>query len=148
MVTTKKPDGTDGTSEADSTGSGQRNKADQQLVYSAPIVIRLERSKKKSKSKRKYSRGSKASQRLVQGFADAFSRSANSLRLGTRTFAKRSKRSSKKRKDGLVRDSLRNASRGVGKGMEELGKAPYQVAKRIGTGQVRRAFKIMVPFGR
>jgi hypothetical protein len=115
-------------------------------LLTVPTVFKLR--KKKGKKKKKYSRGSKGLQRLAQGTSDALSRSANSLSRGTKTFAKRSKKSSRKKRDGLVRDSLRNASRGVSKGMNELGKAPNEIAKRIGTNQVRRAVRLIVPFGR
>jgi hypothetical protein len=115
-------------------------------VLTAPVVLKLEKNKKKKK--KKYSRGSKASQRLAQGTADALYRAANSLGRASKSLSKRSKKSSRKKKDGLVRDSLRNTSRATGKGLTELGKAPNEIAKRIGTKQVRRAVRMIIPFAR
>jgi hypothetical protein len=118
-------------------------------LFTTPIVI--EPVKKKGKKKKKYTRGTKGIQRLALGVTDALYRSANSVAKAEKTISKRSKKSSRKKKDGLVRDSLRNASRGIGDGFTELGKAPNEIARRIGTGQVRRAFRVftpIVPFGR
>jgi len=115
-------------------------------ILTAPVVIKLE--KKKKRKKKKYSRGSKAGQRLAQGTADALYTAANSLGRASKSFSKRSKKSSRKKRDGLVRDVLRNASRATGKGMTKLGKAPNKIARRIGTKQIRRAVRIIVPFAR
>jgi len=119
-------------------------------LFTTPIVIEPVR-KKGKKKKKKYTRGTKGIQRLALGVTDALYRSANSVAKAEKTISKRSKKSSRKKKDGLVRDSLRNASRGIGDGFTELGKAPNEIARRIGTGQVRRAFRVftpIVPFGR
>jgi hypothetical protein len=125
-------------------------KSDNAKVITTPIVLEAVGNKRKRK-KKKYTKGTKGAQRLTLGLSDALFRSANSLAKGAKTFSKRSKKSSRKKRDGLVRDSLRNASRGIADDFNELGKAPNAIAKRIGTGQVRRAFKIvvpLVPFGR
>ena len=114
-------------------------------LLTTPVIIKLGKSRKKST--KKYSRGTKGLQRLIVGVSRAASRSANSLAKGTKTFAKRSNKSARKRRDGVIRDALRNASRGIGDGFTELGKAPDEIARRIGTGQVRRAFRVFTPFG-
>lgn len=118
-------------------------------LFTTPVVI--ERVKKKGKKKKKYTKGTKGIQRLALGVTDALYRSANSVAKAEKTISKRSKKSSRKKKDGLVRDSLRNTSRGISDGFTELGKTPNEIAKRIGTRQVRRAFRVvtpLVPFGR
>jgi hypothetical protein len=116
-----------------------------QALLTTPVIIKLGKSNKKKK--KKYSRGTKGLQRLIVGVSKATSRSANSLAKGTKTFAKRSNKSARKKRDGSIRDSLRNASRGISDGFTELGKAPNEIARRIGTGQVRRAFRVFIPFG-
>lgn len=124
-------------------------KKDEGALFTTPVVI--EALKRKKKKKKKYTQGTKGLQRLAVGVSDAVFRSANSVAKGAKTFSKRSKKSSRKKRDGLVRDSLRNASRGFSDGLTELGKAPNEIAKRIGTGQVRRSFRVFipsVPFGR
>lgn len=114
-------------------------------LFTTPVVIERVK-KKKGKKKRKYTKGTKGIQRLALGVTDALYRSANSVSKAEKTISKRSKKSSRKKKDGLVRDSLRNTSRGISDGFTELGKAPDEIAKRIGTRQVRRAFKVVTPF--
>jgi len=113
-------------------------------LLTTPIVIEPVKRKNKKK-KKKYTRGTKGIQRLALGVTDALYRSANSVAKAEKTVSKRSKKSSRKKRDGLVRDSLRNASRGIGDGFTELGKAPNEIARRIGTGRVRRTFKAFVP---
>jgi hypothetical protein len=112
-------------------------------LLTTPIVIEPVRGKKKKK--RKYSKGTKGVQRLAQGVTDALYRSANSVAKADKTVSKRSKKSARKKRDGLVSDSLRNYSAGVSDGFKELGKAPNEIAKRIGTKRVRRTFKAFIP---
>jgi len=123
-------------------------KNEEGALFTAPVVIERLKGKKR---KKKYTKGTKGVQRLAVGVSDAVFRSANSVAKGAKTFSKRSKKSSRKKRDGLVRDSLRNASRGLSDGLTELGKAPNEIAKRISTGQVRRTLRVFippVPFGR
>lgn len=115
-------------------------------VLTVPIVI--ERAKRKKRNKKKYTQGTKAIQRLVLGISEAGVRSSNSITKGLRTFTKRSKKSSRKRRDGLVRDSLRNASIGFSDGMNQLGRAPYEIARRVGTGRIWRTFRAFTPRAR
>jgi hypothetical protein len=128
------------------TGADVNAKADVQVpVLTVPIIIDLGKPRKKGRKKKKYTRGTKAMQRLILGISEAGSRSSNSITKGLRVFAKRSKKSSRKRRDGLVRDSLRNASRGFSDGMNQLGKAPNEIARRIGTRRVWRTFRVLTP---
>jgi hypothetical protein len=114
----------------------------QGAILRTPLVYSL----KTRKRKKKYTSGTKGWQKLTLGLSDALWRSGNSVSRGARTFSKRSNKSARRRRDGLVRDSLRNASRGFANGLTELGEAPYEVARQIPTGQVRRAFQVLVPF--
>ncbi len=121
----------------------ETRKGDEPLL-STPIVIEPIKRRNKKK-KKKYSKGTKGVQRLALGVTDALYRSANSVAKAEKTISKRSKKSSRKKRDGLVRDSLRNASRGISDGFTELGKGPNEIARRIGTGRVRRTFKAFIP---
>jgi hypothetical protein len=112
----------------------------------AVLVLERVKSKKRNKRnqrKKKYSRGTKFFQRLLLGVSKAGFRTSNSLTKGLDTFVKRSNKSARKRRNGMVRDALRNASRGVGKAFTEAGKAPEEIARRIGT---RRVWKIVRGF--
>ena len=111
-----------------------------QAVLTTPIV--MERDKKRKRGgKKRYSRGTKFLQRMMYGFSRAGYRTTNSTADGLRTFVKRSNKSSGKRRDGMIRDVLRNASRGVADGFAQLGKAPGEIARRVGTRRVWRVFR-------
>lgn len=112
----------------------------QQQLIASPVYF--SRKKKKSK-KRRYTKGTKAFQKLILGGSRAAYRAANSFADGFDTFAKRSKRSARRRRDGLVRDSLRNAARGFSDTAREFGKAPWPIARQIGTKNVRRGFRVI-----
>ena len=118
-----------------------------QAIITTPMILKLGRSSKKSSSK-KYTRGTKVFQRLALGVSKAAFRSTNSVAKGLETFAKDSNKSARKRRDGMIRDSLRNASNGVSEGFTELGKAPGEIARRVSSGQVWRTVRIFTPLGR
>lgn len=115
------------------------NRYDARLLSRAVV---LESPKKKKK--KKYTRNTKAFQELAQGVSDATFRSSNALSTTAKNFAKRSKKSSRKKRDGLLRDLLRNTSKSFGNGASELGRAPDALARRIRTGQIRRAVRSFV----
>jgi len=107
-------------------------------------IVVLERRKSK-KGKKKYSRGTKGIQRLLLGVSKAGYRVTNSVAEGLDTFVKRTNKSGRKRRDGMVRYALRNASRGVSDGLTELGKAPGEITRRVGTGSVWRVVRVFTP---
>lgn len=118
-----------------------RAQSSEQQLLDSPVYF--DRRRKKDKRRKRYSKGTKPWQKLLLGASRAAYRTANSFARGFDTFAKRSNRSARRRRDGLVRDALRNASRGFNDASREFGKAPWAVARQIGTKQVRRGFRIV-----
>jgi hypothetical protein len=117
-----------------------------QALITTPMI--LKRGKLTTKgSKKKYSSGTKAFQRLTLGISKAAFRTSNSVAEGLKTFSKDSSKSARKRRDGMFRDSLRNASRGLSDGLVEFSKAPAEITDRVGTGRVWRTVRVFVPFG-
>jgi hypothetical protein len=118
-----------------------------EAILIEPLVLKR---LSKKRDKKKYTKGTKQFQRLTLGLTKGGYRASNSLTKGLNTFFKRSNKSARKRRDGLVRDSLRNASRGVGDGFTSLGKAPFEVARRVSTRRVWKNLKRVpiFPFGR
>jgi hypothetical protein len=51
----------------------------------------------------------------------------------------------RRKRNGLVRNAFRNASRGFGRSMSELGRAPYQIARQVTTGRPRKLVRQFVP---
>jgi len=114
-------------------------------LLSGPVYFDFRRKKKGRRRKKKYTRGTKGWQRLTLGFARAGYRTANGFARGFDIFQRRSNRSMRRKRNGIVRDALRNASRGFGRGMSELGRTPFQVARQISTGRPRKLVRQFVP---
>lgn len=110
------------------------------LLFTGATYIKVKKSKG---DKKRYSKGTKNPQQIMLGVSRAGFRVANSFADGLKTFSKRSNRSAKKKKDGMLRDALRNASHGISDELKELGRAPDEIARQIPTRQVRRTFKVL-----
>jgi len=110
-----------------------------QPLYTTPIVLQRKRSKKERH--RRYTSGTRNFQRFGLGLVKATYRTTNSFAEGFETFSRRSSKSADRRRDGFVRDSLRNASAGIQDGLNELGRAPGEIAKRIPTNVVWNTFR-------
>jgi hypothetical protein len=114
-----------------------------------PIVVRLRKGRKK-RGRKRYSRGFKDLQRWTYGGSRALYRLGNSLAAGFDSFSKRSSRSARRRRDGLLRDSLKNGARGFDRAAREAGRAPYEIARRISTRRYWRAGRdfrgVLVPW--
>jgi len=129
-----------------SAASAQRTAAvSEQAVITVPIV--LTRNTRKRRRKR-YTKGTKGQQRFLLGLSEAAYRLTNSLSRGFDTFNDRSKKSRWKKRDGIERDFFRNASRGISDGFNELGKAPEELARRVSTRRVAKAFRFLNPLTR
>jgi len=117
-------------------------------LITSPVIMVLKRGKSAKKGSRKrYSSGTKAFQRLVLGVSKAAFRSTNSVAKGLKTFAKDSNKSARKRRDGIIRDALRNASSGLSDGFTELGRAPGEIARRVSSRRVWRTVRTFTPLG-
>lgn len=89
-----------------------------------------EKSRPKSGSEdRKYSEGTQMLQQMERGFTRATYRLAHGFSEGIRTYYEESEKSAQKKEDGAVRDFLRNSAAGFSNAMEEMSKAPYEIAK-------------------
>lgn len=115
-----------------------------QALLTSTVV--LTRKKGRKRGRKKYSRGTKGIQRLLFGVSRAGYRTTNSLAEGLDTFVKRTNRSGRKRRDGMVRDVFSNASRGIGDGLTELGKAPREISRRFNTRRSWRMVRVLTPF--
>ena len=113
-------------------------------LWATPIVMKREKSRKKRKQK--YSRGTKGLQRLVLGFAEAGSRVAGGANRSAKNWVRRGKRSQRKRRDGLMRDSFKNAGKAFRKGSKEASKAPDEITRRFNTRRGWRMVRVVTPF--
>jgi hypothetical protein len=94
--------------------------------------------------KRKYSRGLREVQRWERGTARASRRIGRAIAAGLDTYFERRERSSYKRRDGAIRDALKNWSKGMSKTLRKASDAPYDIVKALDTRSVRRTVKLVV----
>lgn len=114
-------------------------------ILTSPVILTLGKGGKKKR--KRYSRGTKSSQRFLYGLSKAGYRVSDSFTSGLNLFVKRSNRSAKKKRDGLTRDSIRNASRGLGRGIRTLSRVPDDLTRRGGTRFIWRTFRVLNPLG-
>ena len=88
-----------------------------------------ESSTESASGSREYSEGTKMLQDMERGFTRASYRIAKGFSEGIRTYYEGSEESAEKKKDGAARDFLQNSAAGFGVAMEEISKAPYEMAK-------------------
>jgi hypothetical protein len=101
--------------------------ADSSIVVATPSnlsVVYEKGKKRKKKGKRRYSRRLKTTQKLERGVSKAQRRLASAVLRGVDKWRSDRDRSARKRKDGAVRDAVKNAMRAVGKTLSVASKAP------------------------
>ena len=84
---------------------------------------------------RRYTGGTKRGQRAVRGASRGALRISEAVTDGLEKYWKKSNQSSWKKRDGAIRDLPRNLARALEVSLKGLGKAPNDVAKRLGTGK-------------
>ncbi|HSS75633.1 MAG TPA: hypothetical protein VLV54_02710 [Thermoanaerobaculia bacterium] len=104
-----------------------------------PIVY--ERKKKKGKRKKKYSRGLKEPQRLEKGISRAAERIADAVADGFSEYRDRRDKSAGKKRDGAIKDAVRNVGRGLEEAIGTAAKVPTDLTKRMSGRRLTR----MVP---
>jgi hypothetical protein len=114
-------------------------------LLKTPVVFHAVRRKKRREGRKRYSGGTRQSQRFLFGLSRAAFRTANAMSKGLDTYTRRSEKSMRRKRDGMVKDFLRNTSRGFADAAEELGRAPEEIAWRISTKNVRRTFRFLTP---
>lgn len=101
---------------------------------------------KKKKKKRKYSRGLKEVQRGERDVAKASRRLARAVAEGFTTYYRRDRKSSRKKRDGAIRDAVKNWAKGLGKAARKGSDVPYDLAKALDTKTVRRNVRSLIRF--
>jgi len=104
---------------------------------------------KKKKRKRRYSRGLRTVQDVERGVTTSLTTlSAGVARLFSE-YSDRSEKSSRKKRDGALRDAIENWTKAMSKGMRVGGKAPYDFVKAVnsegGSKPLRDTIKLLTP---
>jgi hypothetical protein len=101
------------------------------------------------KKRRRYSRGLRASQEVERGVSNAAATLSDGLAETFRIYKKRSRNSSENKRDGAIRDAVKNWAKAYGEGMKAASDAPYEFVKTIDRGktsrQIRDAVKMFSP---
>ena len=130
----------------------QQTQQPQQVQYylTEPLVV-YDYRKKKKKGK-KYSKGLKTIQRTEDGLTLAGRRLGDALESGFKSYRKRRNKSARRRKDGPLRDIVRNTAGGVSQFFSVGSDIPYDVARKVNNRrfgkQVRDTVRFFTaPFG-
>lgn len=110
--------------------------ADPMLPLDGPLVLG-----KKKRKKRRYSGRFKIPGRAEFGASKAAKRLANAVSDGIDTYVRRSNRSARKRRDGALKDLVKNSTRGVGKTLRKSTKVPRELTKALPARALRRTAK-------
>lgn len=101
------------------------------------------------KAKRKYSRRMRGAQEIERGMTRAAASVGDAIAATFNTYKDRSRESSFKKRDGAVKDALKNWTKASSKGMKKASDAPYQLVKAVNSGkaskQIRDAVKMFSP---
>jgi len=102
------------------------------------------------KKKRKYSRGLKQFQKSERSLAKVNRRISRAVASGFGTYYERSDASSRKKRDGAIKDAVKNWGKGMSKAIRKASDAPNDVASAFDTKAVRRQIRqvarLLTPF--
>jgi hypothetical protein len=111
---------------------GQAPKVSQVIVEeSAPVIL-------KPKKKKKYSTNRRTVQELEVGVTDSVRRLSKAVKDGLDTYIEERDKSARKKKDGAIRDLLRNQSKAMRKGLSIAAEAPADLMDTIADLKVIR----------
>lgn len=104
--------------------------------HAEPIVLKAGR-----KKKRRYSRRLKDFQVRLRDVSKTVNRMASSIADGVKKYRDRADKSSRKKKDGMLRDLLKNTALGMGKSLRVASKLPKDVADVFSGKKSRRRIR-------
>ena len=98
---------------------------------SAPVIL-------KPKKKKKYSRNRRTIQELEVGLTDSARRLSKAVKDGLDTYIDERDKSARKKRDGAIRDLLRNQSKAMRKGLTVAAEAPADFMDAVANLKVVR----------
>jgi len=108
-----------------------------------PIVINLKKKSKnnKNKKKRRYSKGLEEIQQMERHLMRASHRMARAVEKGISNYRGESTKSSKKKRDGAIRDFIPNSGIAMTHVLKEAGPIPNDIARALNTKSMRRRLR-------
>jgi hypothetical protein len=101
-----------------------------------PIVYR----RRRSRGRKKYSRGLKAPQQLEVDASRSAERVADAVTDGIREYRDNRDRSARRKRDGAIKDVVRNVGRGVSEALDTGSRAPSDLTRRATLKRLTRTF--------
>lgn len=115
----------------------------------APATTESLRTPEAPQPKRKYSRRMRGAQQIERGVTRAAASLGDAVAATFNSYKDRSEKSSFKKRDGAVKDALKNWTKAYSKGMKKASDAPYELVKAVNKGkatkQIRDAVKMFSP---
>jgi hypothetical protein len=113
----------------------------------APVYVAVEHTTKKRK--RKYSRGLGTLQHVERGVTRSAATIAEGVAKVFTVYTERSDKSSRRKRDGALRDGIENWTKAMSRGLRVAGEAPYKLVREINRGpgskQVRDTVRLLTP---
>ena len=118
-----------------------------EVATQRPIVYEVRKGRKgrKGRRKKKYSRGLRDPQKLEQGASRSAERLAHALADGLTRYRRRRNDSAERKRDGAIKDALRNIGRGAERALRTGAKAPTDFTRYLSIKRVRRLTRFVVP---
>lgn len=98
------------------------------------------------KKKRRYSRGMKNAAKMQRGVNKAAARLAGAVTAGLETWRDRSEASSRKRRDGAVKDAMENWARAMSKTLRRASGVPRDLLRPMNTRRSRKRMLAVARF--
>lgn len=98
------------------------------------------------KKKKKYSKGLKNAQRFEEGMTKAQRRLAKAVFEGLDSWNRATDRSARKKKDGALRDVMKNSAKATEKAIRVAARAPRDFVKTARPFKPKRMARMMFPF--
>jgi hypothetical protein len=117
------------------------------MMRAQPPVVVAE--PKKKKKKRRFSQGLRTLQDVERGVTVSMRTVSAGVARVLSEYTERSEKSSRKKRDGALRDAIENWTKAMSKGMRVGGKAPYDFVKAVnsegGSKPLRDTIKLLTP---
>lgn len=116
------------------------------IVYEVrrPIVYEVAR-RGKRKGKKKYSRGLKDPQKLERDASRAAERLADAVADGISEYRDSRDRSARRKRDGAIKDVVRNAGRGLSEALDTGSRVPSDLTRRATAKRLSRMMRPVMP---
>lgn len=132
----------DGTTQATTTTTV--SPATDTVVLERPVVY--ERTRRKSRKKKKYSKGLKEVQQFEVDATRSADRVADAVADGISRYRRERDKSARKRRDGAIKDAVRNLGRGLSEALDTGARAPADLTRRATTKRLSRLIPVPPPF--